>query len=500
MTLVEALERNTREKADNVAIVYRNSKISYCELNEQVNRLAHAFLDSGLEAGDRIGFMLTRVPEIVITMLASAKIKGVCFPVNFEFKPDMIKGILEKTSPRFLVIHSAYVPLAKKAASGIRGVEIIGCTDESIEGCLKWDEFLRGSKTVDPSFDIEDDTLFYLNYTSGSTGVPKGALTTHANVYWNTMAAIEGLKIIPSDVHLCMFAPFAHPHEIFSRALYLGGVVVLLDKISPKAIAKSIEENSVTCFMGLAPMYETLLQSTRDNPSQLKTLRVPESGGMFTRPELIERFESQVGVPILPVWGSTETTGIAINNSPGEKQRYGSVGSPCKYYEVRIVNDADEDVPPNEVGEMIFKGNGVVKGYFEEDGDKHKCFKDGWYYSGDLGRQDEDGYVYFIDRKSGMMKVAGLMVYPSEIELQLLNHPLIKEAAVIRHEDKLRGEVPKAYIVLGNGAALTEREVMRYCNEYLPHYKVPKIIEFIDQLPKTGSGKINKKALEMEML
>jgi acyl-coenzyme A synthetase/AMP-(fatty) acid ligase len=294
-----------------------------------------------------------------------------------------------------------------------------------------------------------------------------------------------------------MFAPFAHPHEIFARPLYLGGTMALIDKIYPKSIAETICDHKVSCMMGLAPMYENLLSLLERKTYNLSSLRIPESGGMYTRTDLIKRFEHKIGVPVIPVWGSTETTGIAIANRPGGQILPGSVGKPCLSYEVSVVDENDRELLSGEIGEMIFKGPGVVKGYYEIGSDE-ECFKNGWYYSGDLGMKDLEGNFYFIERKTGMMKVAGLKVYPLEIEKVLLDHPSIKEASVISVKDRLRGEIPKAIIVTANGILLTEKEVLGFCRERLPHYKLPRIVEIRESLPKTGSGKINKKVLQME--
>jgi acyl-coenzyme A synthetase/AMP-(fatty) acid ligase len=219
---------------------------------------------------------------------------------------------------------------------------------------------------------------------------------------------------------------------------------------------------------------------------------------MFTRLDLIERFKQKLGVPIIPVWGSTETTGIALANHPGRDVVPCSAGQPCPSYEVKIVDEDGEELPPDTVGEMIFKGPAVVQQYYEDDESTTALFHLGWYFSGDLGRKDEQGNFYFVERKGGMMKVAGLKVFPLEIEQVLLDHPEIKEAAVIAAKDRLRGEVPKAIIVPKNGARLTEKEVLLFCRERLAHFKMPRIVEIRESLPKIGSGKINKKALQME--
>ena len=496
MTLIDMLERNAREFPEKIAIIYHDIRITYRELNETVNKVAHSLIDIGLKKGDRVCFMLPRIPELIISFLAIAKAKGILVPINFELFDDKIRSILINSYPQFLIVHKKFLDLAQKSVPPDLKVFTISVGGGQGKN-FSWEEMLT-SKNVNLSPKSNKNDIVYLNYTSGSTGNPKGAITTHANIYWNTLAAVDALRLTREDIHLCMFAPFAHPHELFARSLYLGGTIVLVDKIYPKSLADAISTHKVTCMMGLAPMYETLLELLEHRTYDLSSLRIPESGGMYTRYELIERFRQKVGVPITPVWGGTETTGIAIANHPGEWIPPGSIGKPCTSYEVKIVDEDNQELPSDEVGEMIFKGPAVVKGYYNDPFNSYRYFKDGWYYSGDLGRKDENGNFYFTDRKTGMMKVAGLKVYPLEIELVLMEHPDIKEVAIISARDRLRGEVPRAVIVTKNGKVLTEKEVIEFCRDKMPHYKAPRFVELRESLPKIGSGKINKKELQME--
>lgn len=497
MTLVEMLDRNDREIPGKKAIIFHNIEITYRELYETVNRLANAVSEVGLKKGDRVGLMLPRIPELIISFLSIAKVHGIAVPINFEHTVEGVRAILDSISARFLIVYSPFLELVKKSIPVDSKALIIVVGNEDRE-CLSWNEIVKKGNPNNPCLEINDDDIVYLNYTSGSTGNPKGAVTTHSNIYWNTVASVDALKLTSEDIHVCMFAPFAHPHEIFARPLYLGGTMVLIDKIYPKSLAEAISNHKVTCMMGLAPMYETLLELLEHRKYNLSSLRIPESGGMYTRVDLIERFDRKIGVPIIPVWGSTETTGIAIANCPGEQILPGSVGKPCISYEVKIVDENNRELPAGEIGEMIFKGPAVVKGYYGNVTDGQVCFKDSWYHSGDLGKKDDEGNFYFVERKTGMMKVAGLKVYPLEIEQVLMDHPDIKEVAVISAKDRLRGEVPRAVVVAKNGKALAEREVLDFCKERLPHYKLPRIVEMRDYLPKIGSGKINKKVLQKE--
>jgi long-chain acyl-CoA synthetase len=498
MNLVELLEKQAREIPDQVAVIYQDGTLTYDQLNRVVNRMAGALLNRGLNPGDLGCLMLPRVPELVITFLAVAKARGVVVPVNFEDPGPQTRALLQRLAPRFLVVHTSLLDSAVRALPPDGRTTLIVVGHPGAAPGVAWDEFLRGESAANPGLPVSEHEVVYLNYTSGTTGQPKGALTTHANLYWNTRASVETLGMTREDVHLCLFAPFAHPHELFARPLYLGGPMVLVDNIRPRTIAKSIMDHRVTCFMGLVPFFFMLMKMARLRIFDLSSLRISESGGMHTRVELIREFEQTMGVPILPVWGSTETTGIAIATPPGGKRAYGSVGKPCRYYEVKIVSEDGQELPPQEVGELVFRGPGVVSGYYETNDAGQNSFRDGWYYSGDLARRDADGNFYFIERKSGMLKVAGHRVFPLEIELTLLRHPAVKEAAVIAVKDAMRGEMPMAFVVLEDCEPTDKKDLMKFCQANLAHYKMPKMIEYRDALPKIGSGKINKKALVAE--
>jgi acyl-coenzyme A synthetase/AMP-(fatty) acid ligase/threonine dehydrogenase-like Zn-dependent dehydrogenase len=495
MTLVQMLEKQAREIPEQVAVISREGTLTYDRLNGVVNQMAGALLSQGLNPGDRVCFMLPRVPELVITFLAIAKARGVAVPLNFEDPGPLTQGLLRRLAPKFLVVHTSFLDLAVGALPPDSQTHLIVVGHPGAPPGHAWEQFLQGGSAANPGLPVTTAEVVYLNYTSGTTGKPKGALTTHSHIYWNTKAAVETLGLTREDVHLCLFAPFAHPHELFARPLYLGGAMVLVDSIRPRILAKNIMEHGVTCFMGLVPFFIMLMDMARSRIFDLSSLRIPESGGMHTPVDLIREFEQTIGVPILPVWGSTETTGIAIATSPGGKRAYGSVGQPCRSYEVKVVAEDGKELPPQEVGELVFRGPGVVSGYFESDANNQDAFRDGWYHSGDLARRDAEGNFYFIERKSGMLKVAGHRVFPLEIELTLLQHPAVKEAAIVGIKDPLRGEVPKAFVVLEESEKTDKKDLIQFCQANLAHYKVPKIIEYRDALPKIGSGKINKKSL-----
>jgi long-chain acyl-CoA synthetase len=287
-----------------------------------------------------------------------------------------------------------------------------------------------------------------------------------------------------------MFPVFGHPHELFARSLYLGGTIVLIDSISPKSITTAISEHKVTCMMAVASIYDTMVRLPLSFSFDMSSLRIPESGGMYTPPSLVQKFKERFKVPIIPVWGSTETSGIALATPVAGEQKPGSMGKPSFSYQVKVMGESGDELPPGEVGELAVKGPGVCSGYYNQPEETAIYMKEGWFLTGDMVRTDEEGYYYFASRKTGMMKVAGLKVFPTEIEDVLISHPKIEEVAVVKIQDSTHGEVPKAVIVLKEGLEMSKDEIRKYCEKKLSRYKIPRTVEFRSELPRTPGGKI----------
>ncbi len=404
---------------------------------------------------------------------------------------DTIKKIISASCPAVIIIDENVVSDEIIKSITEHGALVINTGGQSkSQTALPWDHCVKQALCQSDIKEIQPEDVAYYNYTTGSSGFPKCALCTHANLFWNTRSAIETFQLTERDVHLCMFASFAHPHELFCRALFTGASLILVTRISPKSIVNAINKYHVTCMMGLAILYKMMAEHCAQ--SSLPSLRIAESGGMYTSPEIHNSFLSSFNLPILSVWGSTETTGVAIANPPESCRLDGSMGKACQHYQVKLIDPRGEEVPTGEIGELIFSGPAVVSGYRNE---VPFSGKDVWYFSGDLATKDKDDFYHFIERKSGMIKVAGMKVYPLQIELVLQKHPKIREVAVVGVEEKRRGHVPKAYTVTEDGQPLKLEDLTVFCKNKLAPYMLPKHIQLIAELPKTGSGKINKKAL-----
>lgn len=491
MTFFEMLERNSTRFPEKTALIYEESKISYKTLYEKSMALANFLTHSGLKKGEKVGFLMQKkTPELIISFVGTTAAGGIFFSVDTNQTLDHIQRLFDLTRPQVLIVSDSLQPLLSKLAAPCSTDRIIVIGQKAKQRNQSWDDIiLDNNHREKPDVAIQGHDTAYFNITSGTTGVPKCAITTHDNIYWNTLASVESLGLTQEDVHLCMFPVYGHPHELIARPLYIGGTIVLIDSTEPKSIAKAVQDHNVTCLMALGSIYERLIRLHDSAAFSLPSLRLAESGGMHVNPILVQKFQDRFKIPITTVWGSTETTGIALATPPGV-YRQSSMGKPCPYYEVKIVDERGTELPPDEIGEMAVRGGAVVPGYFEDIEQTRKSFNDGWFLTGDMVRKDHENYYYFASRQTGMIKVGGLKVFPTEIEELLSTHPKIAEAAVVKRKDRLHGEVHKAVIVPKEGAEIDGKEIRSYCEQMLSKYKVPGIIEFRTGLPKSPGGKI----------
>ena len=484
------LKKWSESQPEKPFIYYQDQVITYLQAERITNGLAERLYGSGIRKEDIVCLILPRIPELILAFLSVVKLGGIPAPVNHFYSKEAMAQFLHQVRPATCILHDSFISLLPEDQ-----VDDFQCrpvvVEQQSEG-VAWQEASCEAAMVSKGAlsQPDADEIAYLNFTGGSTGLPKGALATYGNIYWNTRTSIETFGFRSDDVHLCMFSPFSHPHELFARPLQTGASLVLLESVNPKTIVSTIRKHAVSCMMGLAPMYEMMLNHCATK--RISTLRIAESGGMYTRPDLAACFLETFGVPILSVWGSTETTGIAIANRLDNYRIDGSMGTVCPLVEVKIKNEDGLECAPGEIGELYFKGRSVVAGYLAGVA---YCCEGGWYRSGDMASKDQDGFYYFADRKSGMVKIAGLKVYPLQVELVIQNHPDIKEAAVVGVEERRRGAALKAVIVCREGVVLGRDDIAMYCKGKLMPYMIPKRIEVVSELPKTGSGKVDRKRL-----
>jgi len=309
MTIIEMLVKARWLFPDKPAIISGGATLSWDEVYVQSMALANYLHGTGLKKGERVGLLLKKTPEAVISFLGAAGAAGVAFPVDYSQTSAHIQYVMNLTQPAALIAASDFEPLLSTLDIRCPKERIIIAGKSSTRQHSQWKTVVSENYPDKPSVKVQEDDLVYLNFTSGTTGIPKAAVATHANIYWNTLASIEALTLTPDDIHLCLFPVFGHPHELFARPLFLGGTMVLIDNISPKNIAKAISNHRVTCMMGVASIYQSLIRFYDSHPFDVSSLRVPESGGMHIHASLACQFRERLGISMIPVWGSTETKG-----------------------------------------------------------------------------------------------------------------------------------------------------------------------------------------------
>ncbi|MBU1881184.1 acyl--CoA ligase, partial [bacterium] len=432
MTLDSMLERAARSNPDKVALIEINKQLTYLDFDNQVSALANGLLNLGIKPGDCVATLIPKSIEAVVAFMAIVRAGGIAAPINMRQKADALRVNFKQINPFAVIADPLYYPIINKFYEPIQpqGRVILTGTTRT-NGSISYENLIESESTRSPELKLKDTQIAYLNYTSGTTGIPKGAITTHENLTWNTKGAVETFKMNSEDVHLCMFSIYAHPHEIFCRSIYLGGTAVILDSMYPKTIARAIDEFKVTCVMAVPPFFRSLFPVIKSKRFDFSSLRIPEAGGVYSPPEFCQEFEDLFEKRFLPVWGSTETTGIALATPVDGDHRHGSLGKPVKGYEVQVLGAGGREASADETGELAISGPGVVQGYFNLPEDSERVFHTGVCRTGDMVRRDEDGFYYFLGRRSGLMKVAGMKVYPQELEQCLLKHPGIAEAAVV---------------------------------------------------------------------
>lgn len=496
MLIGDIISKTANQKKDKTAAVLDDQKITYGELEKESNKLAHGLIDLNIKPSDMVSIMLPNCLEFLTAYLGVIKSGATMVPLNISFKTPAVEYILNNSEAKIVITSKKFFPLIKECNLDFLENIILVDGDKSDDYILLSE--LKDQKTTLPELkNIDQEFTAACLYTSGTTGKPKGAMLTHHNLIFDTQKIIKHLKVNDSDRYICvlpMFHAFAET-VCMLMPLFLGAEIVIIDRFLPEKVLKTIQEKNVTFFAGVPTMYSALLNVKNKEEFDLSHLNLCISGGAAMPQQTMEDFEETFNVKILEGNGPTETSPVAYVNPVDGARKSGSVGLPIPETKVKIVGEDDNELSFGEIGEIIVQGEHVMKGYFKMPEATEKTLRGGWLHTGDLGKMDKDGYVYIVDRKKDMINVGGMNVYPREIEEQLYKHPKIREAALVATKDELRGEIPKAVIVLKKGESATEREIQKYCMQYFANYKIPKLVDFIDELPKNATGKIDKKSL-----
>ncbi|HEU5105248.1 MAG TPA: long-chain fatty acid--CoA ligase [Solirubrobacterales bacterium] len=484
-------ESAAREPAA-VAVRLGPLELTYAELDERSARLAALLREKGLQPGDRVGVMLPNVLEFPVAYYGVLRAGGVVVPMNVLLKRREIAFYLEDSGAKLLLAWHGFGDDASEGA-GDAGVELVEVEPESFA------ELLGNHEPDNELAATEEGDTAVILYTSGTTGKPKGAELTHFNLHRNAQIASETTcEIRQGDVvlgSLPLFHSFGQTVSM-NASLRVGATLTLLPKFDPGEALEIMQRDDVTHFYGVPTMYGALLHHPGRENFDTSSLRICITGGASMPVEVLHGFEEAFGCELLEGYGLSETSPVASSTHPGRERKPGSIGTPLREVEMKVVDEDDNEVPQGEVGEIVIRGHNVMKGYWQRPEATEEAMRGGWFHSGDIGRVDEDGYFFIVDRKKDLIIRGGYNVYPREVEEVLYEHPKIREAAVLGVPHDQWGEEIGAAVVLHEGEELSPEEVSGYVKERIAAYKYPRLVWFMDDLPKGPTGKILKREIE----
>lgn len=501
MNLRDLLELRVTATPDEVFLISESDgrQFTYAEFDAAVNRAAQLLASHGVKKGDAVGLLMHNSAEYIIAYFACWKLGALAGPVNSLLKLQELAFVMQNSEARALLLHSEFQANIDAIRSELPALQaVINFDDESVAT-----EGFSGEASQLLSTAIEKDDEAIIIYTSGTTGKPKGCLLTHGNVIANARQISEWLGFTEKD-RLLSIMPLFHMNAVSvttMAALYAGGATVVSPRFSASRFWKIISDYQVTSFGSVATMLSMLLTTYPDGvPEGLKTdqLRFAMCGSAPVPAEVLKRFEETFHCLVVEGYGLSESTCRSTFNPPNERRRAGSCGIPIGN-EMRIVDDDDNEVPDGELGEIVLRGENILKGYYKNPEATKIAFRNGWFHTGDIGYRDPEGFYYIVDRKSDMIIRGGENIYPREIDEVLYQHAAVASAATIGVPDPLYGEEVAAFVVLKDGSNVREEELISFCRERLADYKCPKSIRIVAEIPKGPTGKLLKRELSRQV-
>ena len=467
-------------------------RFTYTEFQAAVARTANLLAAHGVCKGDVVSLLLPNSVEYVIAYFACWRLGALAGPINSLLKSQEIVYVVSNSEAKALLVNSEFRPVIESTRDQLPTLKAVITYDDEATAT-------REQSSVAPVTEIDRDHEAIIIYTSGTTGKPKGCLLTHGNVIANARQITKWLGFTEND-RLLTIMPLFHMNAVSVTtlsALYAGGSSVVSLRFSASRFWQIVSEYEITSFGSVATMLSMLLSTYPDGvPAGLKTdqLRFAMCGSAPVPAEVMRRFEETFNCLVVEGYGLSESTCRSTFNPPDQRRRPGSCGLPIGN-EMCVVDEEDREVPDGELGEIVLRGENILKGYYKNEAANEAAFRSGWFHTGDIGYRDQDGFYFIVDRKSDMIIRGGENIYPREIDEVLYQHPDIAAAAAVGVPDNLYGEEVAAVVVLKPGAKSSEQEMIEYCKARLADYKCPKTVHFVDDIPKGPTGKLLKREL-----
>jgi acyl-CoA synthetase (AMP-forming)/AMP-acid ligase II len=500
LVLGELLARNARREPHRTALVFGDSVLTYAQLDLRVNRLANALGDRGVRRGDHVAVLMYNSLEVIESFLACHKLGACPVPVNFRLAPSELAYILADSASVAVLTDGPLTSLALEVKSGLQAVRFVATTGEVLAGAESYEELLASGSGAAPDVDVDEDDLSFLMYTSGTTGRPKGAMLTHQNLVANTVNWSMEMEARPGDVWLSGL-PLFHIGGVNGVLpfLYLAGTSIITPSTNFDALEslRMLEKHRATMCYFVPTQWQqicSLPEVAAIDTSVLRRALWGASQAPATTLELLMRTFPSVG--IVNAFGQTEmSSNTCFLKAEDSVRKMGSVGLSAVNVEVRIVDRDGNDVPTGEVGEIVYRGPTVMKGYYKQPQATADAFRGGWFHSGDLVRRDDEGFIYVVDRAKDMIISGGENIYPAEIEQAVRRHPAVREVAVIGVPHPRWVETPVAVVVADGDEHPGTAEVLEFIKADLASYKKPSAVVYVEELPRNASGKILKRDL-----
>jgi long-chain acyl-CoA synthetase len=506
MTLDRIVRRNAARFPERPALVAGGNVRAWAALDARVDRVASAMLASGVSPGDRVAILMGNRPEYFEVYFACARTGAIAVPLNFKLTPREAAQIVGHADPVLLVTDAAHAPLATATlqALGRQLTTWLVAQGVANPGALAYEDVVASAPATTLTHEADEHDTFAIFYTSGTTGLPKGAMVSHLNLEMNGYNQLIADAGRPDDVNL-VATPVYHMGAVFMAVTYmlLGCTQVILPQFTAAGWLETLERTRATVSLLIPTMINAILNAPELGRHDTSTLRLIFYGGGPMPPAVLERAMRTFRCAFTQGYGLTETLEATflvaadhvIDGTPDQRRRLASAGREAVGAEVRIVDDAGRDLPPGEVGEILVHSRSVIRGYWRQPEAGAEVIRNGWFHTGDLGYLDDGRYLFVVDRKKDMVVTGGVNVYTKEVEAVLYEHPAVREAAVFGVPDDNWGERVTAAIALKPDATATAEELIAHCRAQLASFKLPKRVVFLDALPKNPSGKILKREL-----
>ena len=507
MVLTQVLDRAVRFFPNYTATICGEHRQTFSELRTRVDRLAASLQSMGVAQGDRVGILLLNCHRYVESVLACFEIGAVIVPLNTRLAAEELCFIINDAECKVMIVDESLVSEIESVRPRLETVTaFIG---PSHEGYLNYEEVIQSAKTTAKRAVPDENDVAALFYTSGTTGIPKGVMLSYRNIWMNALHSMIALEIRPHEINLHT-APMFHLADFptILTSVMAGGAQTFLKKFDPTAFLQIVERERVTAVLLVPTMINYVVNHPEISKFDISSLKRIFYGGSPIPAELAKKSISTIpGCAFIQGYGQSESSPLLsvltftdhiTDPADPRSKRLTSCGRAVIGVEVEVFDENDQPVKPGEIGEIVARGPNVMLGYWKRPDDTAKTLRNGWLHTGDLGMVDEDNFIYLVDRNKDMIVTGGENVYSTEVENALYTHPAVREAAVIGVPDPKWGEAVKAVVSIKSGHTLESKELIAHCATKLAAYKIPKSVDFIDELPKSGTGKILKKVLRDE--